>query len=55
MMTYSRRKCIANGWPSTRTIGTLILESDQVAGPPYYAWSNWSRTAMQVWIPYTRI
>jgi DUF1680 family protein len=22
---------------------------------PYYAWANRSRSAMQVWIPYTRV
>jgi len=25
--------CVADGWPSTRTISTLILEADRVAGP----------------------
>jgi hypothetical protein len=25
--------CVADGWPSTRTISTLILEADHVAGP----------------------
>jgi hypothetical protein len=25
--------CVADGWPSTRTIGTQILEADRVAGP----------------------
>jgi hypothetical protein len=25
--------CVADGWPSTRTISTVILESDHVAGP----------------------
>lgn len=25
--------CVADGWPSTRTMSTLILEADKVAGP----------------------